>query len=304
MARWMNFGTTSGSRQRRRTIRVSIVVAVTLLLAACDPIAPSGADGTYVALGDSYVAGPGIPALSGDAPAGCLQSTRNYPAYVAGWLDVAERDDRSCSGAVTDDLFSAQSLTGPDNPPQLDALDADTEVVTLGIGGNDIGFTDIIFDCIRILPWNPCVNSFTAGGGDEVSDRIADLEPNIDAVLAEIAARAPTAGVFVVGYPAILPEQGDCWPVVPFLEADVDYLRDKLLELNAMLADRAAANGATYIDIYTPTIGHDVCQDDATKWFEGIFPSDTAFPVHPNLDGMTNISITVTLALIAAGYGL
>jgi hypothetical protein len=109
--------------------------------------------------------------------------------------------------------------------------------------------------------------------------------------------------VHVVGYPVILPASGlGCWPAVPILPTDVSYLRAKEIELNAMLATRAAADGAFYVDTYTSSVGHDVCKATGTKWVEGLVPTSPAAPVHPNALGMQNTA-SVTLARInAVGY--
>ncbi|MFF0013029.1 hypothetical protein [Streptomyces sp. NPDC005374] len=74
-----------------------------------DSPAPPG-KGPYVALGDSYTAGPKIPDQNGD-PAGCDRSDRNYPSLVAAGLDIKGADfkDVSCSGATIADLTGKQS---------------------------------------------------------------------------------------------------------------------------------------------------------------------------------------------------
>ena len=93
----------------------------------------------YVALGDSYTAGPLIPVVREDAP-GCFRSTNNYPAYLAGLLDVVSYRDASCSGASSDDVAGRQSLLFDNRArPQLAALSAGTDLVTIGLGGNDFG---------------------------------------------------------------------------------------------------------------------------------------------------------------------
>jgi hypothetical protein len=105
-------------------------------------------------------------------------------------------------------------------------------------------------------------------------------------VIQEIHRRSSKAKVFVVGYPTVLPASGNgCWPSVPILPADVTYLRGIYNQLNAMLASAASANNATYVDLATPTVGHDVCSSD--RWIEGVIPAELkAAPVHPNLKGM------------------
>ena len=73
-----------------------------------------------------------------------------------------------------------------------------------------------------------------------------------------------------------------CWPLVPFAFGDVPYLRGIELDVNQMLANTAAANGATFVDTYTPTVGHDACQAASVKDVEGLIPTSPAYPFHPN----------------------
>jgi GDSL-like lipase/acylhydrolase family protein len=107
-------------------------------------------------------------------------------------------------------------------------------------------------------------------------------------------ARAAGARVFVVNYAAILPETGSgCWPTVPIARADVPYLRGIEKALNAMLADRAAANNATIVDHYTASIGHDACESTLTKWVEPLIPTNPAAPFHPNARGEAGVAAVV-----------
>src|ERR1700722_1531025 len=103
----------------------------------------------YVALGDSFTSGPDVPtqldaATSPRAPASCMLSSRNYPSLVARALGLTLRDV-SCSGATTKDLTSPQ---GSGIPAQLNALGPRTAVVSVGIGGNDLGFGTIAHNCL------------------------------------------------------------------------------------------------------------------------------------------------------------
>ena len=104
--------------------------------AADDAALPPGPVATYVALGDSYTAGPLIRWMRSDPPT-CLRSTRNYPAVLAQWLEVEDLVDVSCSGADTGNITASQSWFGRRAPAQLSAVTADSDLVTLGVGGND-----------------------------------------------------------------------------------------------------------------------------------------------------------------------
>jgi hypothetical protein len=171
--------------------------------------------------------------------------------------------------------------------------------VTLGIGGNDIGFSSIVQNCATVLPFgSPCKDQYVVNGDDRILDRINATAPKVASVLDGIHARSPQARVFVVGYPAILPNSGSgCWPTMPIAWNDVPYLRSKEKQLNSMLATQAAAHGASYVDVYTPSIGHDTCQSSSVRWVEPIVPTNAAAPVHPNARGERGMANAVVAAI-------
>ena len=176
-------------------------------------------------------------------------------------------------------------------------------MVTLGIGGNDIGFGSIVSTCFTIAPWRtPCQDHYVVDGNDELSRRIAATGPKVARVLDEIRRRSPGARVFVIGYPTILPDVGyGCWPVLPFAYADVPYLRAKHKELNAMLASEAAADGSSYVDVYTPSLGRDACSPPGRRWVEPLVALAPPTPLHPNAVGMRGMAAVVTASMRAAG---
>jgi lysophospholipase L1-like esterase len=275
--------------------------AAGLLVLALLPQAAQASGASYVALGDSYTAGPLIPGQAG-SPAGCLRSAHDYPADVASAIGASSFTDVSCSGATTADMTASQPVTLGTNPPQFTALSSSTTLVTVGIGGNDIGFYSIVKTCAEESltdPFgSPCQDHYTSGGSDQLAQAIQHLAPAISAVLHGIHQRAPFARVFLVGYPVILPSSGNgCWPLVPIAYGDVPYLRGIEIELNSMLAAEAAANGATFVDTYTDSIGHDACQPPGVKWLEGLIPTSPAAPFHPNEQGQEHMAGQVMAAI-------
>jgi lysophospholipase L1-like esterase len=274
-------------------VHAALAVGLGASLAVLAPGTGAAADsGSYVALGDSYTAGPVIPLQTG-TPIGCLRSTSNYPSLIRRELRPRSFVDASCSGATTKDMTAAQSVPGGSNPPQLNAVRQNTKLVTLGIGGNDIGFAQIITSCAQRsttkLFGSACKDQYVKNGHDQLADRIDRTADKVANVLDEIARRAPEARILVVGYPTILPDSGPgCYPLVPFSPGDVAYLRQTEKRLNAMLAHEAAQAGAQYVDTYTSSIGHDICELPGTKWVEGLVPTAPAAPVHPNARGMRN----------------
>jgi lysophospholipase L1-like esterase len=268
----------------RRALRVLVAAVAALAIFA---FAAAGARAAnYVSLGDSYTAGPLIP--NPVLPLGCLKSSNNYPRLAAPTIGLPLRDP-SCSGAKTDHMTQPQNVDpdGP-NPPQFNSLDAETTVVSITIGGNDIGFSSVAQDCITVNPFStPCKDKYASGGKDQLAERIAATAPKVAAVLQGIKARSPLAKIYVLNYPAIFPETGfGCWPQMPIGFGDVPYLRSTQKNLNAMLGTQAAANGATLVNWYGASIGHDACKGSSTRWVEPLVPGELAAPIHPNKAGM------------------
>jgi len=247
----------------------------------------------YVALGDSFTAGPGIPVQRID-PIGCGRSTSNYPALLAEALSIRDVTDVSCSSAKTDNMTDPQPVSLGTNPAQFDALAPDTDLVTLTISGNDIGFADIIITCAGLSSTdplgNPCQRQATAGGADRYAQRIAATAPKVQRVLEGIRQRSPRATVLLVGYLRILPPAVGCYPVFPIARGDVPYLDGVQQQLTAMLADQASDHGAVFVDSYAGSLGHDACQLPGAKWVEGTVPTSPAAPVHPNATGMQAVA--------------
>ncbi len=260
----------------------------------------------YVALGDSYAAGPAIPVQRTD-PIGCGRSTRNYPALVAEALGVTDYTDMSCSGARTDHMTAAQQgpLTGGGtNPPQFDALRPDTDLVTVTIGGSDFGLSDIFNTCFRLSSTNPlgdpCRQQATAGGTDAYLQRIPAVAPKVAAVLTGIRQRSPQATVILVSYLRILPPAAGCYPIFPIARGDVSYLDSLEQQLTAMLVDQARNHGVAFVDSYAGSPNRDVCQQPEVKWVEGTAPTSPAYPIHPNVRGMHAVA-SLTLDTLRIG---
>jgi lysophospholipase L1-like esterase len=275
-----------------------VVIATALLFVVA--AAPASA-ARYVGLGDSAASGPVIPNQI-PAPLGCWRSDHNFAHVVAQSLAVSLKDV-SCSGARTNHMWNPQDVFLGPNPPQLDALSNETRRVTLQIGGNDIGFGQIVDQCTTAWPYgHPCIDTYAPNWPDNsvdiLQDRIAATAPKIAAVIQAIHARAPRARVFLVGYAAILPHTGPgCWPQVAIAWEDVPYLRATHEALNGMLSAQAALNTATYVDAYAASKGRDACQSSSVRWVEPTVPINPAAPLHPNARGMRGVASTVLTAM-------
>jgi hypothetical protein len=262
----------------------------------------SAAPANYVALGDSYTSGPLITPSAPGAPAACLQSSANYPHLVAA-ADGLHLTDRSCSGARAADMTTAQHSN---QPAQFDALNAATDVVTIGIGGNDHGlFLGAVVTCSAIDALDPfgVGSPCRSAEASTYSNGVAADAATLGSAFARIHVLAPNARVFVVGYPDILPQSGSCYSKIPLTSGDVSYLNGIETELNTTLQRQAAAHGATYVDTYTPSIGHDLCQASGTRWIEPPIPGADAAPLHPDAAGEAADARAVEAAFSAAGLG-
>lgn len=239
---------------------------------------------TYVALGDSYTAAPALPDTDPADP--CLRSSGNYPAQVAAALGESfrvELRDRSCSAAVTADLTAPQAAGDGQVPPQLDALDRRTDLVTLSIGGNDFSvFLRLVGGCVALaegdLDGSPCTDA--AGGDAPLSDVAPEIEQRLVDAVAAIRERSPQAQVLLVGYPQLIPARGSCPELLPIATGDLPFAYDGNRALSELVERAAQRSDATYVDVWSASRGHDVCADE--PWVAGrAGDASGAIPFHP-----------------------
>lgn len=290
-----------------RTLRSPVLIAVmaatlTGLVVTGSANASTPSSLTYVALGDSYSAGSGVPPTSTSAPAACLQSAVDYPHVIAA-AHGFQLTDVTCGAATTSNMTISQYLG---MPPQFAALNAATSVVTLGTGGNDNGFfISTIAECsltdvVGLATGGaPCQQLF---GGLLAGDISSDA-PAIATAVRQIHQISPKAKVFVVGYPDVMPQTGSCYAAIPIVTGDVAFINGLEKDLNAMLRTAAQQNGATFVDTYTPSIGHDACQPAGVRWIEPFFGANGAVFVHPNVHGEAADARDIGAAMSAAGIG-
>lgn len=240
----------------------------------------------YVALGDSYSAGSGIWPPDPKAPVVCLRTTSNYPHVIAA-ATGASLTDVTCGAAQTKDLGSPQY---PGVPAQLAAVKADTQLVTLTIGGNDNNtFIGAILACgsagLATLGYgSPCKDIY---GSRFDRDIDAKTYPAVTKALADIRAKAPNARVAILGYPWIVPSQyvSGCFASMPIARGDIPYLRSLQAHLNAVIERAAGETGATFVDLASASDGHDACRASGTRWVEPVLFGTNTVPVHPNALG-------------------
>ncbi|GLZ81964.1 lipase 1 [Actinorhabdospora filicis] len=252
--------------RRLRILALGGVLALASVLFAAAPAQAASID--YVALGDSYSSGTGTGQY---IETNCYTSVHAYPYQLA--TDIgANLSFKACSGARTGDVTANQMGT----------LSAGTDLVTISIGGNDAGFSDVITQCN--IPFVNCMDDI-----DNANTFIANSLPGkLDAVYNAISAKAPNAHVIVVGYPKLF-KGNNCSVINGISAAERTALNDTANRLANAIAARASAHGFTFADARTPFTGHAIC--DSTSWINGLsWPIIESY--HPNKlgqDGYTTL---------------
>ncbi|MBP2325922.1 hypothetical protein JOF56_006307 [Kibdelosporangium banguiense] len=266
---------------RRLFTTVAVTVAALLTPATAQAATPAL---NYVALGDSYSAASGVLPSDPGAPLLCLRSSRNYPHVIAAETG-ASLTDVTCGAAETKHFTTAQY---PGVPPQINAVGANTGLITMTIGGNDSGvFINAILACgaagiVTLGHGSPCKTLYGSSFQDTIRTK---TYPALVAALQAVRAKAPQARVAILGYPWIVPETGGCFTKMPIAKGDVPYLRDLQATLNDAVGRAAAATGATYVDMTEASDGHDACKPIGVRWIEPVLQTTNPVVVHPNALG-------------------
>lgn len=282
------------------------------------PLPSSGLD--YVALGDSYAVGLALGTIEGDVP-GCGQTDASYPRQLAAALEL-DLTDVTCSGATTANILTTPQVTADGtNQIQGNSLNAGTDVVTLTIGGNDLGFSSIIQSCLAASGSGPllfanaianCTSIYAPSGGvDTLSAAVnGPVTASLTATLAKINELAPNAQVFVVGYPALMPDAVNiptlgCFTsftglssAFPFTGVDTAYLHDIQAQLDTAMLTTATAAGASFVPLLASSVAHSPCANNQDAFVNGASLNPGA--MHPNALGAAFMAAQATDAVQAA----
>jgi lysophospholipase L1-like esterase len=251
----------------RHTLRRALLAAlicVTTLLSV--PATAGAATREYVALGDSYSSGNGTRAP--DLNLFCYRSSRAYPAVVASQRSDLALRFVACGGATTQDVLRNQ----------VGALSSKTAYVTITIGGNDIGFADMVLSCPASGESTQCWNAI-ATSRDKIDNT---LPAALDRTYAEIRSRSPRAQVVVLGYGLHVTTL--CAATAGVTQAEAVAMNDVADRLDTKIAERVAAAGSgfTYVPAITPFAGHEPCS--STPWING-YSGNLLNDWHPNIAG-------------------
>lgn len=265
------------STTTRAALTALCASALTATLAASPTQA---ADEHYVALGDSFSAGTGTRAAVDE----CYRSPYGYPALLASSQQLA-LDYQACSGATTADVHANQ----------LGTLTDATAYVTMTIGGNDVGFADVITECAL-----PGWMSNCYGEIDRSRTILSgELPGRLDALYDDIRSRASRATVVVAGYPYLFNGE-DCNLATFFSSGEMRELNAGTAELDTLIEAKATGVGFTYVDVREDFLGHAVCDDP--EWINGL-SNPIVESYHPNRLGNEGYAVALAPALVTSPGG-
>jgi lysophospholipase L1-like esterase len=255
---------------------------------------PEGSE--YVALGSSYAAGPGLGDRVAGSPRLAARSTHNYAHLLAGRLGLS-LTDASFSGATIAQIVGA--VAGSSGAPQLDAVTADTRLVTITGGGNDLGYIGYL-----VLASLPTLVRTVIGGNKRIAEftddaeferKSSELGDSLLALVDGIRSRAPRAIIAMTDYLALIPpENGVSAP--PLHREDVDRGRRYWNHLNLVVRQSAARAGVVFADVSTASVPHHAWSTE--PWTERFMLfGGKAAAYHPTREGMVQVANALEAAL-------
>lgn len=256
-------------RTRIRSLSLGGVLAAAACATTLTAAPATAVTDDYVALGDSYTSGNGT--FRADLDMACYRSTLAYPYLVAQQRPGTSLTFAACQGATTDDIVNSQRLR----------LNTGTDLVSITIGGNDIGFGDLVLACAGA--YSPTCKSEV----DEANARIQnELPAKLDRAYSAIKAGAPNARqVAVLGYGRFVGSDVSCSAASGITTEEGGWLNGVADNLDAVTKGRATAAGFAYQSAIGPFTGHDVCASDPYLNGRSWSPADA---YHPTRSGHAN----------------
>lgn len=249
----------------RKAIALALSVTACVTLASCDRQAHLSQPADYVAMGSSFAAGPGVGAREGGSPLLCARSADNY-AHILARTNHLRLDDVSCSGATTDDVLSRRQAR---QRPQIEAVTQATRLVTITIGGNDVGYLGNLSarSCANdraLVPllWRPILCKEMSPA--DVEAGFSRLPVQLSRIIAEIRKRAPGSRIVLTDYATVLPRSGTCASRAPLSAAEIASANHVADRLSKTIREAALRARVRFVAVSSLSQDHDVCS--AEPW--------------------------------------
>jgi lysophospholipase L1-like esterase len=256
--------------------RLRIAGLAVLVLGVLVPAASAVAAPQYVALGDSYSSGVGTRTFYSESGE-CDRSPDAYGPKVAA-ADGYSLNFEACSGAKTPEVIEKQ----------LGKLSSATSLVTITIGGNDSGFSNVIINCALYY--------FTCGSAiSEANEYIAKTLPGkLETTYEDIRAKATTAQVIVLGYPKLFTKEGKTCNVNFLTSGNEKKMNESAEKLDAVIKARAEALKFTFVNPTSAFESHAVCASE--EWLNGQ-SNPLSESYHPNVKGQEEFTKLIEAAI-------
>jgi lysophospholipase L1-like esterase len=242
------------------------------VLAAWALPALAAAQPGYVALGDSYSSGVGTRTYYNDGTS-CQRSPDAYGPLVAAARGYA-LSFQACSGAKTTDV----------NSNQLGTLSSTTNLVTITIGGNDAGFSNVILNCAAY--YFTCDSSINSANSF-IQNQLPAL---LNTTYGLIRSHAPNAHVVVLGYPHLFTTSGQTCNFNLLTSGHEQELNHTADLLDGVISAQAGAHHFTYVDPRNAFLSHEVCS--SSEWLNGQ-SNPLSESYHPNISGQADFTTLV-----------
>jgi lysophospholipase L1-like esterase len=254
----------------RRTLSVVATAGTAAAIALAAGGAAHASSDSYVALGDSYSSGVGSGSYI-SSYGSCDVSSSAYPYLWDAANSPTSFTDEACSGATTSTVESSQ----------LSGLSSSTTLVSLTVGGNDVGFSSVMETCI--LEGTSACQSAVASAESKAENT---LPGELDTLYSEIQADAPNAHVVVIGYPEFydLSQSGTCAGLSYDSRSAINGGADTLDSV--ISTEVAKYSGFSFVDIRPYFSGHEIC--DSSAWLHSFVLTDTSESYHPTATGQAD----------------
>jgi len=253
-----------------------VIGLMVLCVGVLVPTAAASAASQYVALGDSYSSGVGTRVFYEESGE-CDRSPDAYGPKIAAAKGYTLNFE-ACSGAKTPEV----------NEKQLSKLSSSTSLVTITIGGNDAGFSNVIINCALYY--------FTCGSAiSEANEFIAKKLPGLlETTYKDIRAKATTAQVIVLGYPKLFTKEGATCNVNFLTSGNEKKMNESAEKLDAVIKARAEAMKFTFVNPTSEFESHEVCS--SSEWLNGQ-SNPLSESYHPNVSGQAEFTSLVEAAI-------